>query len=43
MERIVCEECNKPIKIKDGDFLFSFNTNCYNNHKIININLEDLL
>ena len=43
MERIVCEECNKPIKINDGDFLFSFNTSCYNNHNIININLEDLL
>ena len=43
MEKILCKKCNNQLKIREGDYLFSFNINCCNNHTENNVDLEDLL
>ena len=43
MKKFICQECENPIKIEKGDFIFSFNINCDNEHKFENINLDELL
>ena len=43
MFKYVCPECESPLKITEGDFIFSFNINCHNKHKFENIDLDDLL
>ena len=43
MERIFCQICNAQLKLNNGDFVFSNNTKCCNNHIQNNIDLDDLL
>ena len=43
MEKMFCKICNSQLKINKGDFLFSYNTKCCNNHIQNNIDLDDLL
>ena len=43
MEKFICKECNNQLKLTKGKFIFSFNVECCNNHKIENIDLDDLL
>ena len=43
MRHFFCSTCDNPLKIKEGDFLFTYNIECYNNHISKNIDLEDIL
>ena len=43
MNQFCCLTCNNPLKIKNGDYLFSYNIECRNNHIRENIELEDIL
>jgi len=43
MKHFFCTKCNNPIKIKEGDFIFSYNIECCNNHILENVDLEDIL
>jgi len=43
MKHFFCKKCNNPLKIKEGDFIFSYNIECYNNHISENVDLEDIL
>ena len=43
MEKFICKECNNQLKLTKGNFIFSFNLECCNNHKKENIDLDDLL
>ena len=43
MKHFFCTKCNNPIKIKEGDFIFSYNIECCNNHILKNVDLEDIL
>ena len=43
MKKFLCQTCESPLKIKEGDFIFSFDINCDNEHKLKNIDLDDLL
>ena len=43
MKHFFCSKCNNPLKIKEGDFLFTYNTECCNNHISSNVDLEDIL
>ena len=43
MERLVCQICDNQIRLNSGDFLFSYNIGCSNNHLQKNIDLDDLL
>lgn len=43
MEKYLCQKCQNPIKISEGDFIYSFNINCKNGHNLENIDSDDLL
>ena len=43
MKHFFCLTCNSPIKIKEGDYLFTYNIECCNNHIRENVDLEDIL
>ena len=43
MEHFCCSTCDKPLKIKEGDYLFTYNLECCNNHISKNVDLEDIL
>ena len=43
MKHFSCTTCNNPLKIKEGDFIFSYNIECCNNHICENVDLEDIL
>ena len=42
-KNFLCSECRNILKVTNGDYLFSYNTKCRNNHIDENIDLEDLL
>ena len=42
-KNFLCSECDNLLEITNGDYLFSYNTKCCNNHIEENIDLEDLL
>ena len=42
-ENIICSLCKKQLQINIGDYLFTYNAQCNNNHKLENIGLDDLL
>ena len=42
-ENIVCSLCQKQFQINIGDYLFTYNAKCINNHKFENIEIDDLL
>ena len=42
-ENIVCSLCHKQFQISHGDYLFTYNAQCINNHKFENIEIDDLL
>ena len=42
-ENIVCSLCQKQFQINIGDYLFTYNAKCINNHKFKNIEIDDLL
>ena len=43
MDNFLCQQCYNQLRIKEGDYLFSYNINCSNNHESKNIDLESLL
>ena len=43
MKQFFCTKCSNPLKIKEGNFLFSYNIECCNNHISENVDLEDIL
>ena len=43
MEHFFCSTCDNPLKIKEGDYLFTYNIECSNNHISKNVDLEDIL
>ena len=43
MEHFFCSKCDNPLKIKEGDYLFTYNIECCNNHISKNVDLEDIL
>ena len=43
MERYLCNICKSQLKIKHGDFLFKYNTECPNGHINKNVLLNDYL
>ena len=43
MEHFFCSTCDNPLKIKEGDYLFTYNIECRNNHISKNVDLEDIL
>ena len=43
MKHFFCLTCNIPIKIKEGDYLFTYNIECCNNHIRENVDLEGIL
>ena len=43
MSSFLCKQCDNYIKITEGDFLFSYNTSCCNNHINKNVNLDNIL
>jgi len=43
MKQFYCPTCDNPIKIKEGDYIFSYNIECCNNHVRENVDLEDIL
>ena len=43
MSSFLCKQCDNYIKFTEGDFLFSYNTSCCNNHINKNVNLENIL
>ena len=42
MKYFSCTTCNNPLKITEGDFIFSYNIECCNNHICKNVDLEDI-
>ena len=43
MKHFFCSTCNNPLKIKEGDYIFTYNTECCNNHISNNVDLENIL
>ena len=43
MNQFCCSICNNPLKIKNGDYIFTYNIECCNNHINTNVKLEDIL
>ena len=43
MEYFFCSTCDNQLKIKEGDYLFTYNIECCNNHISKNVDLEDIL
>jgi len=43
MDHFFCSTCNNPLKIKEGDYLFTCNIECCNNHISKNVDIEDIL
>ena len=43
MKHFFCSTCDNPLKLKEGDFLFTYNTECCNNHINKNVDLEEIL
>ena len=43
MAKFLCQKCDNQLRINEGDYLFSYNINCCNNHESKNIDLESLL
>ena len=43
MEYFFCSTCDNQLKIKEGDYLFTYNIECRNNHISKNVDLEDIL
>ena len=41
MERYLCDICKNQLKIRYGDYLFKFNTECSNGHINKNVLLKD--
>ena len=42
MKHFFCSTCNNPLKIKEGDYIFTYNTECCNNHISNNVDLENV-
>ena len=40
---LICSICEKQLKLSNGGYLFTYNTEYKNNHKNNNIDLDDLL
>jgi len=43
MKQFFCPTCDNPIKIKEGDYIFSYNIECCNNHIRENVDIGDIL
>ena len=43
MKNFCCPICEERLKITEGNYIFTYNINCLNNHKRMNVKLEDLL
>ena len=43
MKSFLCTECNKPLIITKGNFLFSYNIKCSSKHNSENIDVDELL
>ena len=43
MENFLCQECGNQLRINEGDYLFSYNIKCCNEHESKNIDLDNLL
>ena len=43
MENYCCPICNEQLRITEGNYIFTYNINCLNNHKKMNVKLDDLL
>ena len=43
MKHFFCTICDNPLNIKEGDFIFSYDIECCNNHFSKNVDLEDIL
>ena len=42
-ENYICSLCQEQFQLNAGDYLFTYNAQCINNHKLENIELDDLL
>ena len=43
MNQFCCSTCNNPLRIKNGNFMFTYNIECCKNHFRENVELEDVL
>ena len=43
MKNYFCPICDGQLRITEGNYIFTYNINCFNNHKKMNVKLEDLL
>ena len=43
MNLFFCSTCNNPLKINKGDYIFTYNIECCNNHSSKNVDLENIL
>ena len=42
MNQFCCSTCDNQLKIKNGDYIFTYNIECCNNHISENVELEDI-
>ena len=43
MKKFLCQVCNENLKISEGNYMFTYNINCPNNHYKQNLGLDELL
>ena len=43
MKNYCCQVCNGKLRITEGNYIFTYNINCFNNHTKENVKLDDLL
>ena len=43
MKNFCCPVCDEHLRITEGNYIFTYNINCFNNHKKMNVKIEDLL
>ena len=42
-KNFICSLCHRQLELNKGDYLFTYEAECINNHKLNNIELDDLL
>ena len=42
-ENIICSLCQKQLQLSQGDYLFTYNAQCINNHIFENIEIDELI
>ena len=43
MKNYCCPICDEQLRITEGNYIFTYNINCFNNHKKMNVTQDDLL